>query len=107
MRRTLGSLGAATLWVMLSGCSSGADEIARTESSDLSSGSGYVGCFTDDGDRALPNFVGTGFTIESCRLRATATGHAYAGLQWYGECWVGDTIGYARVDDGECNTPCN
>jgi uncharacterized protein (DUF2345 family) len=68
---------------------------------------GYVGCFTDDANRALPVQLGNGETVESCTQQAAAAGYAYAGVQWYGECWVGNTLGYTQVADSECNTPCN
>ena|SRR5207253_502723 len=48
--------------------------------------SGYVGCFTDDSNRALPALLGTGETVESCKQQAASAGYLYAGLQWYGEC---------------------
>ncbi|HTM02520.1 MAG TPA: WSC domain-containing protein [Vicinamibacterales bacterium] len=67
----------------------------------------YVGCFTDDGNRALPVELGTGHTIESCIQAAAQSGYAYAGLQYYGYCFAGNAIGYAQVGDSECNTPCD
>ncbi|HEX2254322.1 MAG TPA: WSC domain-containing protein [Thermoanaerobaculia bacterium] len=67
---------------------------------------GYVGCFTDDPDRALPHGLGSVDDVETCVDRARANDLAYAGLQWYGECWGGDAARYSQVGDGECNTPC-
>lgn len=69
--------------------------------------SAYVGCFTDDANRALPTNFGGGHTIESCMAVAQANGYAYAGLQWYGQCFAGNSLGYVQVSDGECNTPCD
>ncbi len=69
--------------------------------------SGYQGCFTDDGNRALPAWLGDGHTIETCTAAARGQGYAYAGLQWYGQCFAGNSLGYSRVGDAECNTPCN
>ena len=68
---------------------------------------GYQGCFTDDGNRALPAWLGEGHTIESCVAAAFSQGYVYAGLQWYGQCFAGNSLGYSRVSDAECNTPCN
>jgi WSC domain-containing protein len=68
---------------------------------------GYQGCFTDDGNRALPAWLGEGHTIESCVAEARTRGYVYAGLQWYGQCFAGNVLGYSRVSDAECNTPCN
>lgn len=69
--------------------------------------SGYQGCYTDDGNRALPAWLGGGHTIETCTAAARGQGYAYAGLQWYGECFGGNSLAYSRVSDAECNTPCN
>jgi hypothetical protein len=68
---------------------------------------GYQGCFTDDGNRALPAHLGEGHTIETCTAAARGRGFAYAGLQWYGQCFAGNSLGYSTVSDAECNTPCN
>ena len=67
----------------------------------------YVGCYTDAPDRALPVFLGNGYDVDACILEARNRGYAYAGLQWHGECWAGNNVGYVRVDGGECNTPCD
>ena len=75
--------------------------------SDGGGSSPYVGCFTDDGNRALPVELGTGHTIESCMQAAAQSGYAYAGLQYYGYCFAGNAVGYAQVGDSECNTPCD
>lgn len=67
----------------------------------------YLGCFVDDATRALPNALAAGgSTIESCTAAAYAAGFTYAGLQWGGECWAGDTLGFAHVSDGECTMVC-
>lgn len=68
----------------------------------------YVGCFTDDAKRALPvRLSDGGETVESCTQKAASAGYAYAGVQWYGECHAGNTVGYTQMPDAECNTPCN
>ena len=67
----------------------------------------YVGCFTDDTNRALPAELSSGGeTVESCTQKAAAAGYAYAGLQYYGQCFAGNKPGYTRVADSECNMPC-
>lgn len=66
----------------------------------------YQGCYTDDGNRALDAFLGYNHTVESCVAAARAAGFAYAGLQYYGQCFGGNDLGYQRVADGECNTAC-
>lgn len=68
---------------------------------------GYQGCFTDDGNRALNGWSGGGFSIQGCINQCASLGYLYAGSQWYDECWCGNSLGYSQVGDGECNTPCN
>ena len=68
---------------------------------------GYVGCFTDDGNRALPAYQGTGFGIQACVDTCRNQGYAYAGSQYYDHCFCGNALGYSQVSDAECNTPCN
>jgi C1A family cysteine protease len=70
-------------------------------------GPDYMGCYTDNANRALPNNLTSGYeTIESCKAKSAAAGYAYAGLQQYGQCWAGNTLGYDKVADSECNTNC-
>lgn len=45
--------------------------------------------------------------MESCVQKAAQAGYAYAGLQFYGWCFAGNTLGYTQVADSECNTPCS
>lgn len=68
---------------------------------------GYLGCFTDGESRALPYVFGEGYTVDSCREAARDAGLPYFGVQWYGWCFGGHAPAYDRVDDAECNTPCN
>jgi hypothetical protein len=67
---------------------------------------GYIGCFTDDPNRALPHWLGTVNDIDTCVNLARGNGLAYAGLQWYNECWGGNERRYTQVGEGECNTLC-
>lgn len=70
-------------------------------------GAGYLGCYTDTATRALPVQLGnTTNTIESCKQAAYNAGYKYAGLQYYGYCFAGNTLGYSQVADSECNTTC-
>lgn len=64
------------------------------------------GCFNDDANRALPaRLIGAGATVESCTAAAKALGYTYAGLQWYGQCWAGQVLGYGP-SNGSCTTKC-
>ncbi len=70
-------------------------------------GPGYLGCYTDSGTRALPDYLGTSYaTIESCKEAARARGHVYAGLQQGNQCYGGSNLLYTKVDDSECSVPC-
>jgi fibronectin type 3 domain-containing protein len=70
--------------------------------------SGYQGCFTDAATRALPaQLGGTTHTVESCKQAGYNAGYRYAGVQWYGYCFGGNTLAYVQVADAECNTPCS
>lgn len=37
---------------------------------------------------------------------AKASGYSYAGLQFGGQCWAGNTLGYTQVADSSCNMAC-
>ena len=57
--------------------------------------------------RALPvQLMASGITIKTCTEMAKAKQFAYAGLQWKGSCFAGNFLGYTKVADSECNTPC-
>ena len=45
-------------------------------------------------------------TVESCVAAARREGYAYAGLQWQGQCYAGNTLPPTKAADAECNTPC-
>jgi hypothetical protein len=67
----------------------------------------YQGCYTDSDQRALPAYLVTSnSTVESCIQAAANAGYKYAGLQWYGQCYAGNSLGYSQVADSECNTAC-
>jgi beta-glucanase (GH16 family) len=69
---------------------------------------GYVGCYTDSSARALPHGLASGgATVESCVALAKSHDLAYAGLQYGGQCFGGDTLGRQLVATSECNMPCN
>jgi hypothetical protein len=100
-------VGSLAGWLALSHCNATPDSrpesIGRVEAE---INGGYVGCFTDDENRALPVYLGNNYTIERCVNDARARGLPYAGLQYYGECWGGTSPGYVRVAESECNTYC-
>ncbi|CCA72850.1 hypothetical protein PIIN_06786 [Serendipita indica DSM 11827] len=71
----------------------------------------YVNCYTDSvGQRTLPTPLGiASMTIGKCEAACGAAGFLYAGVEYGGECWCGNTIlGTATVAaSGACNMACN
>jgi sulfur relay (sulfurtransferase) complex TusBCD TusD component (DsrE family) len=85
------------------------DSYAFTEVSDSSycTGTTYLGCYTDDANRAMPvRLMSSGATVESCTSAAATRGFPYAALEWYGACLAGFTPSYNKTNEGECNTRC-
>ncbi len=67
----------------------------------------YKGCYTDDAKRALPTLLlSSGATVEACIAAAKAANLPYAGVQYGGECFGGNTLGYTLVANSDCNMPC-
>ena len=66
----------------------------------------YQGCFGDDGSRTLPHYRGNVSTREQCAQRAKDIDMNTFGLQYYGECWVGNfpENNYKRLGSrGQCS----
>ena len=97
--------GATLLSILLLSACGPADETESVSRQESALGT-YVGCYTDEPNRALPALQGTGHTVDSCVAVARTAGFRYAGLQASGECWTGNDLGYAQVSDAECNMPC-
>ncbi|HEX4416851.1 MAG TPA: WSC domain-containing protein [Kofleriaceae bacterium] len=68
----------------------------------------YAGCYSDSATRALPVELDTNgaSTIEACIAAAAKAGYSYAGLQYYGQCFAGNSLGYSRLSESSCNTAC-
>ena len=71
----------------------------------------YKGCYSDAPNRALPVVLSqSGATVESCVAAARARGLLYAGLQYKGQCFAGNTLGHTKVpvsdEKNKCNTKC-
>lgn len=66
------------------------------------------GCWVDDPRRALPvALMPSGATVASCVALARQLGFGFAGLQFHGQCWAGDSKGFALAKSpAECDTPC-
>lgn len=69
----------------------------------------YQGCFTDGGagGRALPVYLGDMYKRETCVEAAASLGYKYAGLQYFGQCFAGNSLGFTQVADSECSVPCD
>jgi hypothetical protein len=108
---------AALLVTAVEGCmATPADVAVETSSAALKTGNvtyNYLGCFSDSNQRALPYLLQNGVTsIESCVAAAQAANHAYAGLQYGGECWAGDaptfeSAPYSALPNTSCQMPCS
>ena len=65
----------------------------------------YLGCWGDGGNRALPKYTGQAKSPEECFNLAKANDASTFGLQYYGECWVGNNDNwnrYGKRDDAGC-----
>jgi hypothetical protein len=71
-------------------------------------GESYFGCFKDAGNRDLPKLLRPGYgDPKVCFKLAMDGGFKYVGMQYSGECWVGNSVGkYGKRPDKECNMPC-
>lgn len=54
------------------------------------------GCYNDSPNRALPVYAGNGKTVASCKQEAEKRNMNTFGLQYYGECWLGNDVDYAK-----------
>jgi hypothetical protein len=75
----------------------------------------FLGCFIDKADRDMPfghrqnswSHKDAVFKLgerETCFEKCSSNGYAYAGLQWKGECWCGNSYGkYGEADQSKCD----
>lgn len=71
----------------------------------------YLGCYPDAEARTLPFLFDDNITsIAECRRGCDSLGYRFAGLQYYTECFCGDSLGShglrVEPDSDFCNTPC-
>merc|ERR1712232_745401 len=69
-----------------------------------------LGCYVDKKDRDMPHGTtahSARFPVgerEQCFEKCASEGFAYAGLQWKGECWCGNSYGkYGKAEPEKCN----
>ena len=68
---------------------------------------GSIGCFQDTPARVLPLDLGPGKTVETCEQAALNAGYLYAGVEFGGECFAGNSIdGLTQIRQGACAMPC-
>ncbi|KAM0251076.1 hypothetical protein ACHAQJ_008358 [Trichoderma viride] len=72
------------------------------------------GCYTDNSQlgRTLSwsaDIDSSTFTTEACLTACEVEGFPLAGTEFGGECWCGNVLANntAKVDDSQCNFPCN
>jgi len=63
----------------------------------------YKGCFNDSSVRAIPRFVGNVRTAEECKALAERNNANTFGLQFFGQCWVGNNPPYNRYGASRVN----
>jgi hypothetical protein len=70
-------------------------------------GAKYLGCFTDAPDRDLPEFFDSAqMTVGMCLSRCASRGFAYAGLQYAGQCFCGNSYGKHGQKNPQCTMKC-
>ncbi|KAK7495683.1 hypothetical protein BaRGS_00013130, partial [Batillaria attramentaria] len=72
--------------------------------------SGYIGCFSDAGERLLPasKIDDTHLTPDKCIQHCSNGSFQYAGVEFSHECWCGDSYSkYSRVQESDCNRQCD
>ncbi|CAK7566564.1 MAG: hypothetical protein SEPTF4163_004511 [Sporothrix epigloea] len=71
----------------------------------------YIGCWNEPATgRALANqLTVTNQTVGNCLTLAALGGYTYAGLEYAGECWVGNSIssGASKAASAACTMACN
>ncbi|PMD48803.1 WSC-domain-containing protein [Hyaloscypha variabilis F] len=70
----------------------------------------YAGCFSDTGSTDALEYRSeldfNNMTIEACVDFCKGNDFRYAGLEYYGECFCGATVGGSLSAQSECNAPC-
>jgi hypothetical protein len=71
----------------------------------------YSGCFSEaSGNQLLPyrsQAASDDMTVEKCVAECKGNGYRYAGLVYYGVCYCGQTVNGPKVEEAQCNLPCN
>ncbi len=71
------------------------------------SGRAYLGCYLDTKDRDLPGPLASAADNAACRALCGKQGFLYAGMQWGGQCFCGNSYGkYGQLPESRCNLGC-
>jgi len=66
------------------------------------SGWKYKGCYKDQGNRALPHYLGNVQYIEQCVAKAKEKGFNTVGIQYFGQCWAGNNSDWNKYGLAGC-----
>ncbi|KAL8691683.1 MAG: hypothetical protein Q9224_004118 [Gallowayella concinna] len=71
----------------------------------------YAGCYTDPKSPPALAFSPVGLnrqnmTVETCAAVCKGNNFRYAGIEYYGECYCGDSIQGTQAADNACTFPC-
>ena len=67
------------------------------------SSSKYLGCFRDAQDRALPVRINGSLSLSDCLSTCSSQGYKYAGRQYLGECYCGNSDYDKHGQSDKCN----
>jgi hypothetical protein len=74
------------------------EKARRLAAEQAATGYVYQGCFNDSGNRAIRRYTGNVSNKEQCQARAVAAGMDTFGLQYFGECWIGNHNQESKFD---------
>ncbi|ADV23630.1 glucan endo-1,3-alpha-glucosidase agn1 [Cryptococcus gattii Ru294] len=70
----------------------------------------YVGCYKDNGDNRTLNGskkISSSMTASVCNSYCSGLGYAYAGTEYYDECYCGNTLDSSKAaDNSQCQYAC-
>ncbi|KAK3322262.1 WSC domain-containing protein [Apodospora peruviana] len=70
----------------------------------------YSGCYEDTGKPDALSLRSqldrNSMTVEKCVSLCKGNGYRYAGLEYYGNCYCGQTVNGAALEEDTCNFPC-
>lgn len=70
----------------------------------------YSGCFQDGSSPTLSfrsDMDTNSATVEGCMAECKGNGFRYAGLEYYGVCFCGNSVDGGQLADSQCTFPCN